>query len=259
MGAIAPYSTVTRLGKWTGEVAFVEKRIWEPTRWKNQRVFTCNMSDLFHELVPDEWIDQVWASMMLSPSCTFFVLTKRIERAAAYLNSPRLYSAVLHAAEKARALNPRLSKIGLSDPTHFRSAPWIWVGTTIENNQAREERLHHLARIPYPHWISMEPLLEAPDMTRADLESAEVRWVVQGGESGPDARSSDVEWFQAILNVCEAAKVPAFMKQLGAKPKALFRVRHRSGADMEEWPERLRIRQFPVFHQQKPAPVIGGS
>ena len=44
----------------------------KPTTW-----FVNSMGDLFHEAVPDAWIDRVFAVMALCPQHTFIVLTKR--------------------------------------------------------------------------------------------------------------------------------------------------------------------------------------
>jgi protein gp37 len=78
-------------------------------------------------------------------------------------------------------------------------------------------------------------------------------WVIIGGESGPRARPFRIEWAKEVLKQCRAAHVPAFMKQLGAQPIGeteadlvwLTGIKSPKGEDPEEWPEYLRIRQFP--------------
>ena len=84
-------------------------------------------------------------------------------------------------------------------------------------------------------------------------------WVIVGGESGPGARPCDVAWIRAIVEQCRAAGVPAFVKQLGAEPvqfavaaerrtdsgACTVRLRNRKGGDPAEWPEDLRVREFP--------------
>lgn len=73
-------------GRWTGRVRLVERALTRPLRWrKPRRVFVNSMSDLFHEQVPDEWIDRIFAVMALCPQHAFQILTKRPERMAAYL------------------------------------------------------------------------------------------------------------------------------------------------------------------------------
>jgi protein gp37 len=62
-----------------------EDRLLEPLSWrKPARVFVNSMSDLFHEDVPDAFIDKVFAVMALAPQHTFQILTKRPERMRAY-------------------------------------------------------------------------------------------------------------------------------------------------------------------------------
>lgn len=71
--------------KFTGEVRFNADWLDQPLRWRRpRRIFVCAHGDLFHEGVPDEWIDRVFAVMALAPQHTFQVLTKRPERARAY-------------------------------------------------------------------------------------------------------------------------------------------------------------------------------
>lgn len=91
-----------------------------------------------------------------------------------------------------------------------------------------------------------------------------IQWVICGGESGPGARPFNLEWARSLQEQCKEASVPFFMKQIGAKPfwisaeerlKRLattgdhFRadtVKDRKGGNIEEWPEELRVREFPA-------------
>jgi protein gp37 len=70
---------------WTGEVRLWEPALDQPLRWKRPRmIFVNSMSDLFHESVPDEWIDRIFAIMALCPQHTFQLLTKRADRMRNY-------------------------------------------------------------------------------------------------------------------------------------------------------------------------------
>jgi len=70
---------------WTSKTALVESALSDPLNWrKPKRIFVCSMGDLFHEKVPFDWIDRVFAIMSLCPQHTFQVLTKRPERMAEY-------------------------------------------------------------------------------------------------------------------------------------------------------------------------------
>ena len=74
--------TVNGLQVWTGEINRAPaETLLKPLHWRApRRIFVNSMSDLFHENVPDEWIDQVFAVMALCPQHVFQVLTKRPER-----------------------------------------------------------------------------------------------------------------------------------------------------------------------------------
>jgi protein gp37 len=85
---------------------------------------------------------------------------------------------------------------------------------------------------------------------------ARLDWVIVGGESGPNARPFDLAWARSIVQQCQAARVACFVKQLGAKPRVegppgdprtwVLDLADRMGGDVAEWPEDLRVRQFPV-------------
>lgn len=75
--------------RWTGTVQFVEERLRDPLSWQRPKlVFVNSMSDLFHEDIPDEWIDRVFAVMALAKRHTFQILSKRPSRMRDYMNDP---------------------------------------------------------------------------------------------------------------------------------------------------------------------------
>ena len=73
---------------WTGKLAQAsEDTLTQPMRWKTlKKIFVNSMGDLFHEDVPNEWIDNVFAVMALCPQHTFQILTKRAKRMREYCN-----------------------------------------------------------------------------------------------------------------------------------------------------------------------------
>src|SRR6185503_12474050 len=99
---------------------------------------------------------------------------------------------------------------------------------------------------------------------------SDIHWVIAGGESGKDARPCNIEWIREIVSQCRAAGVPPFVKQLGSNiecsdiidaadyfpgnvrlskaesPNARVHLTHPKGGDLAEWPETLRIQEFPV-------------
>jgi len=71
------------------QVTFHPDRLDQPLKWKKpRRVFVCSMGDLFHEDVPDEWLEAVFGVMAARPEHTFLLLTKRPERARAWSTRP---------------------------------------------------------------------------------------------------------------------------------------------------------------------------
>ncbi|MBX9876765.1 MAG: phage Gp37/Gp68 family protein [Beijerinckiaceae bacterium] len=97
---------------WNGTLRFNEEWLTQPLHWKRPRmVFVCAHGDLFHEDVPDEWIDMVFAVMALSPLHTFQVLTKRAERMRAYISGIDLDERDDQSQRMTRAVN-RVMRIG---------------------------------------------------------------------------------------------------------------------------------------------------
>jgi len=142
------------------------------------------MSDLFHEQIPVEFIQQVFRVMNDNRRHTFQILTKR---------SGRLCE-----------LAPLL-----------KWSENIWMGVTIENNdyvgRADDLRLVNAAI----RFLSLEPLLGPVP----DLEFDGIDWVIVGGESGPGARPMKKEWVLDVKNLCECNRVPFFFKQWGGVNK----------------------------------------
>ena len=125
-----------------------------------------------------------------------------------------------------------------------------WLGTSIacqEDADRNVVRLRALRDLSPVLFLSVEPLI-APVL----LELDGIDWVIVGGESGPNARPCNLAWIRSIVEQCKAAGVSVFVKQLGANvfdpassnnPKNL---KDKKGGDISEWPEDLRVREFPV-------------
>jgi protein gp37 len=143
------------------------------------------MSDLFHEDVPLEFIQEVFATMVKAPQHTYQVLTKQAERAAE-----------LSAA--------------LPCPKH------IWLGVSVENADC-VDRIDHLRGTEAAvKFLSLEPLL-------ASLEGLNLKgidWAIAGGESGPGARPMPIEWVRSIRDQCVAANVAFHFKQWAASTRS---------------------------------------
>lgn len=81
-----------------------------------------------------------------------------------------------------------------------------------------------------------------------------LNWFVVGGESGPGARLFDLAWARSVVEQCKLSDTACFVKQLGARPidgahlvgaPSRIELRDRKGGDWDEWPEALRVREFP--------------
>jgi protein gp37 len=152
-----------------------------PFSWKKpQVVFVNSMSDLFHEKVPLDYIQKVFAVMNQTPQHTYQILTKRAERLA--------------------ELSGNLT---WSDN--------IWQGVSVESNTFNS-RIDELRKTgAKTKFLSLEPLIG----TLPSLDLKGVDWVIVGGESGPGARPVNPMWVYDILQKCEKATVPFFFKQWG--------------------------------------------
>jgi protein gp37 len=234
------------------ETFISEKILLDPLRWtKPRRIFVCSMTDLFGEWVSDEQLDRIFAVMALAPQHTFLVLTKRAERMREYLSAPKILSRL------AQAL-PGRGIVGYS--------PWpllnVWLGVSVEDQRRADERIPHLLATPAAaRWLSIEPMLEAIDLSWLPQTGTEelpghylrdkgISWIVVGGESGPHARPFDLEWGRSLIRQCRAASVLVFVKQIGSKPVNGqgngYPVYDAKGGDMSEWPADMRIREFPA-------------
>lgn len=264
---------------WTGKVARAPDSIFlAPLGWrKPQRIFVNSMGDLFHESIPDRDIDAAFAVMALCPQHTFQVLTKRADRMREYLSEPLRHNSIELAAEAIQRGPEWVGGKHIFRPLPFHN---VWLGISAERQQEADERIPLLLQTPAAvRFISAEPLLGAIDLqrlTRKDERGmaqvnalgGEVRypgcgsissktfrgckvldWIIVGGESGPDARVFDVAWADLLIQQCRAAGVACFVKQLGANPISdgyPYPLKSKKGGDWTEWPDRLRIREFPV-------------
>jgi protein gp37 len=152
-----------------------------PLKWKKPRViFVNSMSDLFHQSVPDDYIQQVFDVMARADWHIYQMLTKRSDRL-----------------------------VRLSPALPWR--PHIWMGVSVENEQYAY-RINHLGETAaHVKFISLEPLLGP----LPELDLTGIDWAIVGGESGPGARPIEEEWVLDLRNQCLNARVPFFFKQWG--------------------------------------------
>jgi protein gp37 len=204
---------------WTPEnaaanVVLRPDRLDQPLRWRTpRRIFVNSMSDLFHELVPDGFVDEVFAAMMLAPRHTFQVLTKRPERMQKWASAS--WGGYFEPPED-RGDVVRQTAFEMSVPlAAIPPEPWdwplpnVWLGTSIENDRfvGRADALRETPAAV--RFISAEPLLGP----LPSLDLTGIDWLIVGGESGPGFRAMDPEWAIDLVARADAAGVAVFVKQ----------------------------------------------
>lgn len=247
------------------DIRLVPEALNLPIRWrKPRRIFVNSVSDLFHPEVPFDYVDMVFGVMAAcrfdrrgeGPGHVFQILTKRADRMAEYLSTDRRRAWAYSGAQRGGGEDPdpMFDQIDMG-PTVL---PHVWLGVSVENQAAADERIPHLLATPAAvRFVSCEPLLGPVDLSMPEFYQDDrygpqrwVDWVIVGGESGPKARPCDVAWIRSIVDQTKAAGVPCFVKQMGADPimepgPISWPCEDRSGADPSEWPEDLRVQQMP--------------
>ena len=229
---------------WTGKVKTLPHRLEIPLKkTKPQMIFVCSMSDLFHEDVRFGFIDQVFAVMALCPRHTFQVLTKRTQRMAAYFEN------MLYRKRSILEAMRGISEEGFDDVAMGGGPslplPNVWIGTSVENEEAARHRIPLLVGIPAAvRWVSMEPLVGGVNLSSV-TGSDKLDWIVVGGESGKGARPVKYQWFLSILGFGAMHGIPTFFKQAGSVYAREHGLEHSKGGDIRELPEALQVRQYP--------------
>ena len=188
------------------DVACHPDRLDQPLRWQKPRmIFVNSMSDLFHESIPDEFIERVLITTVHAQQHIFQILTKRPER-------------MRDVMRRWTDMNGRVQRN-------------LWLGVSVEDQAAAYERTPLLLQTPAAvRWLSMEPLLGLVDvglyLSRTNMPGLSmmpgfvdplpgIDWVVGGGESGPKARPMHPQWARSLRDQCAAANVPFLFKQWG--------------------------------------------
>lgn len=261
-----------------------------PLKWtKPARVFTCSWSDFFIEEA-DPWRDEAWEIIRQTPHLTYQILTKRPERMAGRLPWttepwPHVWLGV--SVEDQANADARIPLL-LDTPAAVR---FLSVEPLLAAVDLRAWLLGWCPKCKgagydghFPTWGELRDgrprgrtvcprcrtaIPDVPLEERGDYFYPALHWLIVGGESGGDARPCDVDWVRCIVTQCRDARVPCFVKQLGAhflevppgrpapgeRPGQKWRrnwFKHRAGADPSEWPEDLRIQEFPVAYREEP-------
>lgn len=206
---------------WTGEVRFNRQWLYQPIHWKTPTaIFVCAHSDLFHEDVPDEWIDEIFAVMARCPKHLFMVLTKRIKRAREY---------VISRSATAGLIDRRIADYivaGQGEGWPKWPLPNLWLGTSVEDQPHADLRMPDLLATPAAlHWVSVEPMLGPIQMRpgwlpRPGLFSGRnnlgLQLVIAGGESQAGARWLPSETARSIRDQVVPSGAVFHFKQWGA-------------------------------------------
>lgn len=237
------YQEVVNEHGWTGEIALVPDALGKPLKWrKPRRVFVGSMTDLFHENVPLEYILRVFYQMGTADQHIYQVLTKRPVQAIEFFREWEL------AIEESKQYMAPFFEPPLRN---------VWLGVTAENQKAADERVPLLLQTPAAvRFVSVEPMLGPVDLSawlgnfwlKSKREKrggwwghhgqpVDLHWIIIGCESGPGRRPMQLEWALDLARQCKAAGVACFVKQIEVNGK----VSH----DPNEWPEELRVREYP--------------
>lgn len=194
------------------DLRLLPEKVGVPLTWsKPKKIFVNSMSDLFHEKVPDRFIEEVVRVMLEADWHTYQVLTKRADRMSDLLKRKFRKAA---------------------------DAPHIWWGVSVENRNQGLPRIEKIRSAgPRVGFLSIEPLLE--DLGEVNLEG--IDWVIVGGESGPGARPMDPDWVRSLRDQCEKARIAFFFKQWGGVRRSLAG-RELDGRTHDGFPA---IRPFP--------------
>jgi len=179
------------------------------------KVYVTNfMGDWMADEHESDSMRQMFTTMKKNQQHTFLTLTKRPERLNSFL----------------RGACPMSN---------------VWLGVTAENEEARIQRTHELAKIKgWNKWLSLEPLLEP--VTLSERYMYGVRWVVVGCESGSNRRPCKPEWVRDVVRQCAALGVPCYVKQIVNSPNKTVQKNWGTSPGSEVWwPEDLRVRQLP--------------
>lgn len=227
---------------WNGVVRLHEPALLQPLSWKRPRkIFWNAHGDLFHENVPDEWIDRVFAVCALTPQHAHQILTKRSERMREYMTHHLT-------GFRIRSEMQAIQKQAIIEMTW--PLPNVWLGVSVEDQTRADERIPDLLWTPAAVWfVSVEPLLGPVDLTNVkaprwpdepedslDIDwrfdalatgdyywfdgehgqpgdcsdgpyrDARIDWVIVGGESGPGSRPMHPDWVRTIRDQCAGAE-----------------------------------------------------
>ena len=235
----------------------------------HKRRILVDLCDPFDPNVPAEWLARFLGLIKDTPNLIWYLLTKRPEKW-------RFRISIAHDFIGKPGEEFLCQWLAGNPPSNVR------LGVSVEDQQWADERIPALLAIPAAfRWVSFEPLLgpinvsktvSVPKWKASANMLSRTGFAVIGGESckpRAKARPCNIEWIRSLVRQCVAAGVPVHVKQLGSRPvddnaigadqfqdkvcwphgtesdgKHIF-IGHWQGGDPAEWPEDLRVREFP--------------
>lgn len=219
----------------------------KPTQWNKKqhpdgrrwRVFTLSLGDFFDNQADKMWRDEAWNIINHTENLEWLILTKR--------------------PQNIKNMLPSDWGDGYNN---------VRFGITVENQTEADRRIPIIRDVPakLTPFISFEPLLGDIDLGYlAVMREVGISQAIIGGESGNSARPMNREWVDSLIKQCRFLHIPVFVKQLGAcfsdsvngiagkslkvpaeaQPLISQRLKHPKGEDMTEWPEQLRVQEYP--------------
>jgi protein gp37 len=238
-----------------------------------RRVFSLSLGDWLDSEVPVEWLARMLDTIRRCDQLTWILCTKRPEN---FTGRMREVSALWSTAVLDRKFGVwDEACVALNWLVEWRAGnppPNVWILASVENQEMADKRVPELLKIPAAvHGLSLEPLLGPVEFDGPRIEwlapfkdtdpmlrrTPRIDWLVIGGETGPNARPCDVGWVRSLVRQGKESGVQVFVKQLGSRPFLMcpdildtlyavpWHLKHPKGADPSEWPEDLRVREWP--------------
>lgn len=242
----------------------------QPLRWNREprmefehrrRVFCLSLGDWLDEEVPIEWLADLLELIHNTPNLDWLLLTKRPQNWR-----ERMSQVFNHVFQDDLDNDGNLFPHRISAWFQADSAPDnVWIGVSAGADQ--RAALDIPAKV---HFLSCEPMLKPLELAKCPRDHngdgdcdrhragcPKFDWIIFGGESGKNARPCDVNWIRDGVAFCRRNGIAPFVKQLGAKPvyqrserggplhDVVRKLNDSHGGDMSEWPEDLRVREFP--------------
>lgn len=233
-------------------------KIKEPSK-----IFTCSLTDFFHEAI-DSYRNDAWDIIRQCPQHTFQILTKRPERILQCLpddwgdgwDNVWLGTSVGNAPTSTEGSGYRIAQLSdVPAKIRFLSLEPLWGPVDIGMNYSYRSFGSKCSSCSGIGNLNDNFKTPCPECNQTGINPNPIDWVIVGGESGNETgkyryRPCELSWIENIVNECKEAKVPVFVKQLGTHLAKKLKMSDRHGGNIDEFPEELQIRQFPIIKNQ---------